>query len=140
MPRDAAATANTGLLASLRGLLATGLGLLRTRAELLIVEIEEEKLRLLATLLLGLLCCFFLGVGLLLLVVFLTVVFWETHRLLVLGLSCGLFLLLGGLALQALRRQLRRGSQLFRTSLQELQQDIEQLQTSPNPAEDRHVR
>lgn len=132
--------AATGLFASLRGLLATSLGLLRTRAELLIVEIEEEKLRLFATLLLGLLCCFFLGVGLLLLVIFLTVVFWESHRLLVLGLSCGLFLLLGILALQALKQQLQRGSQLFKSSLQELQQDIEQLQTDPDSLESRHAR
>ena len=116
-----------GLLASLRGLFATALGLLRTRTELLVVELEEERARLIDIVLLAVVCCFFLGFGLVLLTVFCIVLFWQTHPLLVTGLLATLFLGCGLLAGWRLRRRLQRGSQLFAASLKELQDDVAAL-------------
>ncbi len=94
-----------GLFASLRGLIATAIGLARTRLELLATELEEEKLRLLSMLLYGLAAFLMLGAGLVLLAIFLTVLFWDSHRLLVLGALTLVFLLAGvGSLLLAMRR------------------------------------
>lgn len=118
-----AAPPEAGLFASLRGLLATVLAMLRTRAELLVVEIEEEKSRVLSLLLFGATAFFFLSFGLVMLAVFLTALFWDSYRLLVIGTFTGLFLAIGAGALLALRGELQRGSRLFSASLRELEQD-----------------
>lgn len=121
-----------GLFASLKGSLATLLAIARTRLELLATEVEEEKLRLLSLLLFALGGLFFLGLGLVMLVVFFATVFWES-RLAVFAIFTFLFLggalLLGVLCL----RQVRRGSSLFAHSLSELSNDLELLQERREP-------
>ncbi|MBV2234490.1 MAG: phage holin family protein [Sterolibacterium sp.] len=121
-------TSGSGLFAALRGLLADTLALLRTRGELFVVELAEERLRLARIVLFGAMAFFFLSFGLVMLTIFLTVLLWDSHRLLVIGICTSLFLGSGLLALLAIHRQLRRGSRLFAASLQELEQDIEMLQ------------
>jgi len=101
---------NGGLFASLRGLIATAVALLRTRLELLATEFEEEKLRLLSIIMYGAAALFMFGVGLVLLAVFLAVLFWDTHRLLVMGGLTAMFLLCGCSALWLMLRQVRAGS------------------------------
>lgn len=115
------------MLASLRGLLATSLSLLGTRAQLLAVELEEERARLIDIVLLAACCCFFLGFGLVLLTVFCIVLYWQTHPLLVTGLFAGTFLCCGLLAGWRLHRRLQQGSRLFAASLQELHDDVAAL-------------
>ena len=66
-----------------------------------------------------------------LLTVFFTALFWESHRLLVIGTFTSLFLLVGVAALLALRSQLQQGSQLFSASLRELQADHAALRDPP---------
>lgn len=131
-----AAPPEAGLLASLRGLLATTLAMLRTRAELLVVELEEEKSRVLSVLLFGAAAFFFLSFGLVMLAVFLTALFWDSYRLLVIGTFTGLFLAIGVGALLALRGQLQRGSRLFAASLRELAEDGAALQGRPPGSDD----
>ncbi len=120
-----------GLFASLRGLLLTLLTLLRTRGELLVVELEEEKSRILEILLLGATAFFFISFGLVILAIFLTVLFWESYRLLVIGLFTALFLGIGFAALIGLRHLLRQGTRLFSASLRELASDEDALRTQP---------
>ena len=121
-----------GLFASLRGLLATALGMLRTRLELLVVEIEEEKARLLSFVLYVAGAFFFLSFGLVMLAIFLTALFWDSYRLLVIGGFTGLFLCLGIAAVLLARHQLHSGSRLFAASLAELAQDTSALQGQPS--------
>lgn len=109
-------------MGSVRRLLAHGLELLQTRAELLSVEVEEEKNRLLRLLALGLTGIFCLAIGLAFLAVFLTVLLWDSHRLLALGIFSGLFLVLGGALLWAANHA-RSGPRPFAASLAELTQD-----------------
>lgn len=116
------------MFASLRGLLVTAVGLLRTRIELLATELEEEKLRLIKLLVYGATAFFLLGAGVVLLVIFLTVLWWDSHRLLVIGGFTVLFLGCGIGALLLALRQMRAGSRLFEASLAELMQDREALQ------------
>lgn len=112
-----------GLLVSLRNLLATALAVLQTRLELFATEVEEEKIRLAAVLWYGLIAFFFVGFGLVFLAITLTVLLWDTHRLLVLAVSSALFLVIGFIALAVTRRHVRAGSRLFASSLAELAQD-----------------
>ena len=59
---------------------------------------------------------------------FLTVAFWDSHRLLVLGLFTALFLVAGSAALFAAIAKARAGSGLFSASLAELAKDRKHLQ------------
>lgn len=123
-----AAPPEAGLLASLRGLLVTATGMLRTRLELFVVELEEEKAHLLTLLLYGAAAFFFLTFGLVMLAIFLTVLFWDSHRLVVIGGFTGLFLTCGAGAVFLVWRLLHRHPRLFAASLDELARDRAALQ------------
>ncbi|MFA7282049.1 MAG: phage holin family protein [Sterolibacterium sp.] len=116
-----------GLLASLRGLMATALAMAQTRFELLAAELEEEKLRLLGIVAYGALAVLLFCIGLVFLAIFLTLLWWDSHRLLVVGLCTLVFLLGSGLALLLAQRHSRSESGLFAASLAELKQDREAL-------------
>lgn len=116
-----------GLFDSLKGLAVTGVAMLQTRLELLSTELAEEKERLLTQLLLGLAAFFFVGLGVIFVALFLTVLFWESHRLLVLGIFAGLFLGLGFASMVAMRNFSRNQPRLFSASLGELSRDREHL-------------
>lgn len=120
-----------GLLGSLRSLAAHSLELLQNRFELLLTEIEEEKERLLRTLFLGATAVLLLGAGVVFLAIFLTVLFWEEHRLLTLGLLTGFFFLAGFVALSSAVRQARRASKPLKATLDELAHDRAMLETPP---------
>jgi uncharacterized membrane protein YqjE len=117
-----------GLFASLRGLAATAVGLLRTRIELLVTEFEEEKLRIAGLFGYGLAAVLMLLVGAVFLAVFVTVLLWDSNRLLVLGVFAALFLGGGLLALMVALRLARTPSRLFSASLAELGQDRSALE------------
>jgi uncharacterized membrane protein YqjE len=121
-----------GLFASLRGFAATSAALLRTRLDLFKLEAREEVGRVSGLLLWGV-AAVLLGVaGLVFLAVFLTVLFWDSHRLLALGIFAALFLGAAGLAVATALRLLRQGSQLFAASLAELRRDEDALRAGEN--------
>jgi uncharacterized membrane protein YqjE len=115
------------LFVSLKNLIVTLLAIGKTRAELLVTEVEEEKLRLMSLWAKAIGAAFLLAVGLIMLVAFVALVFWE-QRILVFGLAAGLFLVTGLFLVSALRRQVVQPSRLFRASLAELEADLAQLQ------------
>lgn len=122
--------ASSGLLGSVKRLLSTLTSIVSTRLELLANELQEERLRLTQMLVMGLFALFCLGMGLLLLTVFVTVLFWDDHRLLVLGALCTLFFALGAGLLLWLRSKARARPKLFSASLAELCADREALDAS----------
>lgn len=108
---------------SLRGLADSGLGTLQTRLELFSVELKEEKLRAGSFLFETVLAALFIGFGIVFLALFLTVLLWDAHRLLVLGLAtAGLFAAGLWFATRA-RARLHSGSPLFSASLAEISHD-----------------
>lgn len=115
-----------GRFAALKNLLATLLATGKTRAELLVVEVQEEQMRFLSICTKAAAAAFMLVLGLILGVAFLAVVFWE-ERVLVFGLAAAFFLLGGGVLAVLARQQLSRPGHLFRGSLAELQADIDAL-------------
>ena len=111
------------LAESLHGIVDAGLQTVQTRLELLAVELQEEKLRLTGLALNTVVAGLLLGFGLVFLMVFLTVLFWEEHRLLALGISTAICLIGGLLAASKAAHAFRSGTKLFSASLAELTRD-----------------
>ncbi|MBK8118614.1 MAG: phage holin family protein [Sulfuritalea sp.] len=119
-----------GLFLSTKGLLGTGVTLLRNRLELLGVELAQERLRVLSLLAYGGAAFLCIAAGLVFLAIFLTVLLWENNRLLALGVFSALFLGAGIASLSLAMSLARSGSQLFSASLAELRSDREALTPS----------
>ena len=87
--------AHGGLLHSIRHLAQSLLGAAQTRLEILSTEIEEERLRLEQLLLFALAAAFCVGMGVVLCVALLVLLYWDTHRLAAVGLLAAGFLAAG---------------------------------------------
>ena len=124
---DSAQQAPERVTQALRGWLHDGVQLLRVRLELLSVEAREHALATLELLLAGLAAVLLLGLGLGFLAVLLTVLLWDSHRVLALAVFATLFLTLGGMALLLLRSRWQSSRRWFESSLDELGQDGEHL-------------
>lgn len=116
-------------MGSVKRLLSTLTSIVSTRLELLANELQEELLRLTQMLLFSLFALFCFGMGILLLTVFFVVLFWDDHRLLVLGALSLIFFVLGALTAILLRSKARAKSLLFSASLAELSKDRKQLES-----------
>ncbi len=114
-------------MGSVRRLSATLTLIVSTRLELLANELQSERLRLTRMVLYASFALFCCGMGLLLLTIFIVVLFWDTHRLAVLGSLSLLFFAATGVALSLLRKLTQEKSTLFAASLAELAKDRQQL-------------
>jgi len=122
--------AGSGLMGSVKRLTASLLAIFSTRLELLANELEEERLRLTQMLFFSLFALFCFGMGLLLITVFVVVLFWDDHRLMVLGLSSLCFFVAGSADILVLQKKARARSKLFSVSLSELAKDRQSLRDS----------
>ena len=118
---------SAGLMESVKRLASTLISIVSTRLELLANELEEERLRLTQMLLYTLSALFCFAMGVLLLTVFIAVLFWDDHRLGVLGGLCILFFAMSTLMALLLRNKAHSRPKLFSASLAELVKDREQL-------------
>lgn len=112
---------------SLRGLADSGLATVQTRLELFAVELKEEKLRAGGFLFDTVLAALFIGFGVVFLLAFLTVLLWDSQRLLALGLATAGLFAAGIWAATRAATRMRAGSRLFASSLAELAQDRDAL-------------
>ncbi len=119
------------LFASLRALAHTLLAVLRTRLELLATEFDEERARLaeFAVLAAVALVCF--SFAALLAVLFLVVLFWDSHRLVAIGGLAVLFAAAGGYLLGTIKRRIAERPPLFSASIDELRKDQDALREPP---------
>jgi len=125
--QDRTNSGSKGLLESLTGFAGTLLAIAHTRLDLLCVDLEEERAHLFSQLVLALVTLFCIGIGVLLAVILLVVVFWDTHRLLALAGGAGFFLVVGvALGVFALHKS-RTKPRLFASSLAELGKDRRQV-------------
>jgi uncharacterized membrane protein YqjE len=116
-----------GLLGSIKNLAATLVALLQTRLELLGNELQEEKLRFGRLLLMAAAAILFLVLGIELLTLLIIVLYWDSHRLLVIALFTAIYLGVGFILLSAVRKAAAERSRLFEASLGELAKDYEKL-------------
>ena len=111
-----------GLLGSVKQMLQTASQLLESRVELFLLELKEERVRLVAALLLALA----VGICALMTVVLVTftivIVFWDTYRIPVLVVLTIAYAAGAAGAFISLRRRLRRW-QAFSASLEQIKKD-----------------
>ena len=112
-----------GLLVSLRRLVATLLELAQVRLELIGTELEEQKLRILAALVWGALGVLLVGLGLVLLIGCVVLLFWEGYRLPAMAVLTVAFLCGGALALRRASARLQSEGGAFAASVAELAKD-----------------
>ena len=101
-----------------------------TRAELLGVELREEVLRAQQLLVAGAIAALLLGAGAVFAAVFVAVAFWDTHRLLALGLIAVALAGAGAALLMSARSKLGSDNLPFASSAREFRADAEALRES----------
>ena len=113
---------------SVRSFLASWVAVVKTRVEIISVEIEEQRAWVEQLLFLAVGVAFCLSMGMMLLTLFVVVLFWENHPLVVLGLFTVLYLG-GGLALGlTLRYKIKNKPRIFSATAMELGKDYTALQ------------
>ena len=126
MPDDAGHA--EGLLESLRGLAKTFVSLVQTRIEIFASEIDEERARLAKIALLAVIAAFCLGLAVVLFVLLVAVIFWDTNRLLAIGVLAGFFAVCSLAAVLALRAAIARRPKFLAATLAELRKDARELE------------
>lgn len=127
MSAEAGAPRPPGLAGSLARFGRTAIGLLRTRLEILATELEEERIRFAELALVVFAIAFCLQMAVLLFVIFMVVLLWDTHRLVTLGVFAAAFLVVGIGLLMTLRHRLRTRPRMFAATLGELAKDEDRL-------------
>jgi len=117
------AAARGGLLHSIKHLASTVLGAAHTRLEILATEIEEERVRLEQLLLIALAAAFCLAVGVVLVIALAVLYFWDTHRLLTVGLLAAAFLAMAAALGWMLRARVKTRPKPFAITRDELAKD-----------------
>src|SRR5712691_12826459 len=117
-----------GLLDSLRKLAGTFVALLQTRLEIFASEIDEGRARLARIALLAAVAAFCLGLAVVLLVFFLVMLFWDTNRLLAIGVLSGVFAAGGIAACIGLRAAISQRPKFLSATLAELRKDRTRLE------------
>lgn len=108
-------------------LAGTFIAILQTRLELITVEVEEESLRLFSYLICALAAMFCIGMALLLGVLLIIVLYWDTQRVPVLISLIFIFALCGSAIILGIRGHYRAKPGMLSHTLKELSRDIEQL-------------
>lgn len=117
-----------GLFGSVKNLAASLVSHLHTRLQLFATEFAEEKLRLTSFLFGAILALFFTFMTLVLAVLFVIAVYWDTpYRLHAVALLAVLFLVGAGITGGMVRAKLKSRPRLFEASLAELYKDRQQL-------------
>ena len=117
------------LLNSLKNLTVTLIAIVHTRLELLSTDLEEGRERFISLLAMAFVSLFSLCFGAVLLTILIVVVFWDTHRLLVLGSLTGLFLIAGAVLGAIVIGKLKSMPRMFEASLAELIKDHQEIDT-----------
>ena len=117
-----------GLLDSLKTLARSLLAVGQTRLEILGSELEEQRAILLREVLLAVIATFCLALGVVFTALFFVILFWDTNRLLVLGLFAVVFFVASAVVIVVLRAADRDRPRAFSATIQELGKDHESLQ------------
>ncbi len=120
-----------GLFDSAKALLATLIGIVHNRLELLSTELQEEIGRVALLLLWGAVALFFVFLAIAFLALVILIAFWDEHRLLAASLLAASFLVLALVAGFAAWSQIAAKPRPFDASLHELTKDREQLTPKP---------
>lgn len=115
------------LLASIKGLANTGVSIAQTRLELLSVDAQIARNKLISLLVLIISALFFLFFGLVMLALLIVIYSWESDRLFALSLLTAAFIGIGLVLALIIRQSIRTMPRLFEASIAELAKDKEEL-------------
>lgn len=115
----------SGLVGSLRRLLETAVSLAQRRLELIALEAQEEKVRLLDLLFRAAVVIVLGWMALLTATATLVVAFWDTHPVIVLVVVTVLYGGMAAVMALGLRRRLRDGPRPFAGTIEEFRKDRE---------------
>ncbi len=115
------------LLSSIKGLASTGASIAQTRLELLSLDVQIARSKLISLLVMIVSALFFLFFGLVMLALLIVIYSWETDRMLALSLLTGAFLFIGLILALLIPQSLRKMPRLFEASITELAKDREAL-------------
>ena len=115
------------LFESLSAFVNTLVSAAHTRLELLSTDLEEDRARLFSLVVMYLIAAFCLVVGLVITIVLIIFVLWQSHRLIALSLVAAFFLLSGlGVWSYAMHKN-KTNPRIFSASLSELLKDQQEL-------------
>ena len=115
------------LLSSIKNLVSTGTSIAQTRLELISVDVQIARSKLIGLLVMIISALFFLFFGLVMLTLFIVIYSWESDRMMALGLLTGTFLSIGLIFALLIMQSLRTMPKLFEASIAELAKDREAL-------------
>lgn len=115
------------LLSSIKNLVSTGASIAQTRLELLSVDAQIARNKLISLLVLIICTLFFLFFGLVMLALLIVIYSWEADRVFALTLLTGAFLSIGVIMALVVIQSLRKMPKLFEASITELAKDREEL-------------
>ncbi|MCC6531004.1 MAG: phage holin family protein [Burkholderiales bacterium] len=117
------------VLASLRSLGASAVGIARTRLQLLANELEEQRARTLQMVVWGAIALFCAAVGILLLSAWIVVALWDQYRLATIAVLALIYFAGCVAALKRLKTKAAERPKLFASSLAELRRDQDLLRS-----------
>ena len=123
MPDSETGSPTRGLLHSLRRVLAGVIEIVQTRIELVITELEEQRLRTGQIAATALFALFFLAMAIILGTLTVVMLFWQTNPMAVLAGFTALYLALAIIAAVVLRTRLKARPRLLSATLAELLRD-----------------
>jgi uncharacterized membrane protein YqjE len=115
------------LLSSIKSLVSTGASIAQTRLELISVDVQIARSKLISLLVMIVSALFFLFFGLVMLALLIVIYSWESDRMMALGLLTSAFLSVGLILSLLIMQSLRTMPKLFEASIAELAKDRESL-------------
>ena len=116
-----------GLLDSVKTLLFTVISMGQTRLELLSTELEEERERMTAMLAWTLITLFCAALAVVLFTMLMVVVFWDSYRLLAIGIMMGVFVIGTIISSRILLNTSQNKPRIFSATVTELSKDCDEL-------------
>jgi uncharacterized membrane protein YqjE len=118
-----------GVVSDVRGLAADAIAMVRTRLELIAIEVQEEKARIARQFIFASAAMFFLSFGTLLAILWLAFSLDEARRVVVIGVLAIAFLALAAFAVVRIKMESRR-ERPFAATLKVLAEDMHIVQGS----------
>jgi hypothetical protein len=115
------------LLSSIKNLASTGASIAQTRLELLSVDVQIARNKLISLLVMIVSALFFLFFGLVMLALLIVIYSWESDRMTALSLLTAAFISIGLILAALIMQSLRTMPKLFEASITELAKDREAL-------------
>ena len=127
VPEGTGSGATPGLFSSLRSFWSVLLAILYTRLDLATAELEDEAVRGIKLIVAGLISVLALFAAFFWATFFVLALFWDTHRLLVLGIIFGIYFVIGIVLFLVARNMVLTRPKFLSQTIAELRRDVEGL-------------